>query len=70
MVAPAATPREIIAKINGEVVRILALSDVHNRISGFGAEVGATSPEEFDKFNRDQTAKWAAVVQFSGARAD
>ena len=70
MVAPAATPREIIAKINSEVVRILALPDVNERISGFGAEVGASSPEEFDRFNRAQTAKWAAVVKFSGARAD
>ena len=70
VLAPAGTAREIIAKLNGEVVRILALPDVNERISGFGAEIGASSPEEFDKFNRAQIAKWAAVVKFSGARAD
>ncbi|MGZ5169282.1 MAG: Bug family tripartite tricarboxylate transporter substrate binding protein [Burkholderiales bacterium] len=70
MVAPAATPREIIAKLNGEVIRILALSDVKERISGLGAEIVASSPEEFDQFNRSQIAKWTKVVRFSGARAD
>ncbi|MGZ5150704.1 MAG: Bug family tripartite tricarboxylate transporter substrate binding protein [Burkholderiales bacterium] len=70
MVAPAATPREIIAKLNGEVIRILALSDVKERISGLGAEFVASSPEEFDQFNRSQIAKWTKVVRFSGARAD
>jgi tripartite-type tricarboxylate transporter receptor subunit TctC len=70
MVAPAATPRDIIAKLNGEVVRILALTDVKDRITGLGAEIVATSPEEFDQFNRSQIAKWTKVVRFSGARAD
>ena len=70
MVAPAATPREIVAKLNREVVRILALPDVRERISGFGADVVTNTPEEFDHFNRAQIAKWAKVVKFSGARAD
>ncbi|MEN3354915.1 MAG: hypothetical protein V7640_3073, partial [Betaproteobacteria bacterium] len=70
IVAPAATPREIIAKLNGEIARILALPDVKERISGLGAEIVATSPEEFDRFNRTQIAQWAKVVKFSGARPD
>jgi tripartite-type tricarboxylate transporter receptor subunit TctC len=70
LVAPAATPRDIIAKLNGEVVRIVALTDVKDRITGLGAEIVATSPEEFDQFNRSQIAKWTKVVRFSGARAD
>ena len=70
LVAPAATPREIVAKLNGEVVRILGLPDVKDRISGFGAEIVTTSPDEFDRFNRAQIEKWAKVVRFSGARAD
>jgi tripartite-type tricarboxylate transporter receptor subunit TctC len=70
MVAPAATPREIIARLNGEIVRLLALSDVRERISGLGAEIVTTSPEEFDQFNRTQISKWAKVVKYSGARPD
>lgn len=52
------------------MVRILALPDVKERISGFGAEIVTSTPEEFDQFNRAQIAKWAKVVKFSGARAD
>jgi tripartite-type tricarboxylate transporter receptor subunit TctC len=70
IVAPAATPREIIARLNGEIARILALPDVKERISSLGAEIVATSPEEFDRFNRTQIAQWAKVVKFSGARPD
>ena len=70
MVAPVTTPREIITRLNGEIIRILALPDVRERISGFGAEIVTTSPEEFDQFNRAQISKWAKVVKFSGARAD
>jgi tripartite-type tricarboxylate transporter receptor subunit TctC len=70
IVAPAATPREIVATLNREIARILALPDVKERISSLGAEIVATSPEEFDRFNRTQIAQWAKVVKFSGARPD
>ncbi len=49
---------------------ILALSDVNERLSGFGAEVVSSTPDELDQFNRAQIAKWAKVIKFSSARAD
>ena len=70
MVAPAGTPREIVAKLNSEIVRILGLPDVKERISGLGADITTSTPEEFDRFNRAQIAMWGKVVKFSGARAD
>jgi tripartite-type tricarboxylate transporter receptor subunit TctC len=70
MLAPAATPRELVTKLNVETVRILGLPDVRDRISALGAEIATSSPEEFDRFNRAQIEKWAKVVKFSGARAD
>ncbi len=70
MLAPGTTPRDIVTKLNSEVVRILSIADVKERISGLGAEVVTSSPEEFDQFNRAQIAKWAKVVKFSGARPD
>ena len=70
MLAPAATPRELVTKLNVETVRILGLPDVRDRISALGAEIATSSPEEFDRFNRAQIEKWAKVVKLSGARAD
>lgn len=70
IVAPAAVPKDIIAKLNSELVRTLGLPDVKERITGMGAEVVPTSPEGMDKFNNAQIALWGKVVKASGARAD
>jgi len=70
VVAPAATPKDIIAKLNGEMVRMLSSPDVKERISSLGAEVVSTTPEGMDQFNRAQIELWAKVVKASGARAE
>ena len=70
VVAPAATPKEIVAKLNNELVRVLATADIKERISGLGAEVVSTTPDGLDQFNRAQIALWAKVVKASGARAE
>lgn len=70
VVAPAATPKDIIAKLNSEMVRMLSSPDVKERISSLGAEVVSTTPEGMDQFNRAQIALWAKVVKASGARAE
>jgi tripartite-type tricarboxylate transporter receptor subunit TctC len=70
VVAPAATPKDVVAKLNGELVRALAMSDVKERIAGLGAEVVSTTPEGLDQFNRAQIALWARVVKASGARIE
>ena len=70
VVAPAATPKEVIAKLNGELVRALATPEIKERISSLGAEVVSTTPEGLDQFNRAQIALWAKVVKASGARVE
>jgi tripartite-type tricarboxylate transporter receptor subunit TctC len=68
--APAATPREIVTKLNTEIVRGLAAADVKERISTLGAELTTSTPEELDRFNRSQIAQWAKVVKFAHAHPD
>ncbi len=70
VVAPAATPRAVITKLNGELTRALAQPDIKGRISTLGAEVRPTTPEGMDQFNRAQIALWAKVVKASGARIE
>ena len=70
MVAPAAIPKDVLAKLNSEMSRMLAANDVKDRINGLGAEVRSTTPEQMDQFNRAQIALWGKVVKASGARAD
>ncbi len=70
VVAPAATPKEIVAKLNSELVRVLATPEIKERITTLGAEVVSTTPEGMDQFNRAQIALWARVVKASGARIE
>lgn len=70
VVVPAATPKEIVAKLNAEMTRMLAAPDVKERISSLGAETVSTTPDGMDQFNRAQIALWAKVVKASGARAE
>ena len=70
VVAPAATPKDVVAKLNSELTRALAAPDVKERITSLGAEVVSTTPEGLDQFNRAQIALWAKVVKASGARVE
>jgi tripartite-type tricarboxylate transporter receptor subunit TctC len=70
VLGPAGLPKDIVAKLNGEVHRILTLPDVKERLASQGAEVLTSTPQEFGIFIKSETEKWAKVVQFSGARVD
>ena len=64
--APANTPKEIVAKINGETTKLLAESAVRERISKEGADPVGSSPEQFDKRFRNEVEKWAKVAKAAG----
>ena len=67
---PAGAPREIIAKLHAEVVRIIKLPEVTERIASEGAEFIGNSPDEYTAFVKDEIAKWGKVVKMSGAKVD
>ncbi len=70
LLAPARTHREIIGRINGEIVRILKQPDVQERLTGLGIEIVGSSPDELARHIRAEIPKWARVVKQSGARVD
>jgi tripartite-type tricarboxylate transporter receptor subunit TctC len=70
LVSPAAVPRDIVNKLNAEVVRIVGLEDVKRNLASQGAYPLVMTPDEFGAFMKSETAKWAKVVKASGARAD
>lgn len=67
---PAGAPREVVAKLHTEVVRIIKLPEVAERIASEGAEFIGNSPEEYTAFVKDEIAKWGRVVKLSGAKVD
>lgn len=70
VVVPARTPSAIVARLNREIVAILHLPDVVERLSGQGAEPVGSTPREFAAYIRAETLKWARVVRESGAKAE
>lgn len=64
--APAGTPPAVVAKINAEVTRIVALPDVQERFSRIGAEPMTATPEAFAALVRSDVAKWREVVKKAG----
>jgi tripartite-type tricarboxylate transporter receptor subunit TctC len=70
LVAPAATPKDIVAKLNTEVVRILRLPDVAERLAGQGAEPVGNTADEFGAFIRSEIDKWAKLVKAANMKAE
>ena len=68
--APAATPREIIAKLNGEINRLMRQPDVAQRFAGDGVEAVTMTPAEFGTYLHSEIVKWGKVVKISGATVD
>lgn len=70
VMVPAGTPPAVIDKLHGEIVRILKLPDVRERIASFGAEIVGSTPAEFGAFVNAEITKWAAVAKSAGIKLD
>ena len=70
MHAPAGVPRPVILKINRELVRILDLPDIRERLKQLGSEGVGSSPEEFDRFVRAESVKYAKAIRAAGVKVE
>jgi tripartite-type tricarboxylate transporter receptor subunit TctC len=68
--APAGTPREVVLRLNQEVVKLLKLPSIREQLAGQGAEAVGDTPDEFAHFMREEVAQWAHMVRTSGAKVD
>jgi len=69
-VAPAGTPRDVIGRLNGAIVKALDMPDVREKFHAQGADLLFGTPQESANFMRSEVAKWGKVVKASGARID
>jgi tripartite-type tricarboxylate transporter receptor subunit TctC len=70
LLAPAATPREIVKALGDATARAARAPDLKQKLIDQGAEPVGNTPEEFGKLLREEVARWAEVVRVSGAKAD
>ena len=70
LVAPAGTPKDVIAKLSPEIGQILAAPDVKERFAAQGAEITFLPADAFDRFLAREREQWAQAVKVSGAKLD
>ena len=70
MLAPAATPREIVKRMSDEVGRIIRSEETRVKLDAMGTFAAGGTPEEFDTFIASETIKWARVIKDAGVKAD
>jgi len=69
-VGPARLPPEIVHRLNSEIVAVLGLPDVRERLASQGVDVRSSTPEEFGRLLASDLARWAGVVQRAGVRVE
>jgi len=70
VLAPAATPREIVGKLNAEIVRILKLPEIQQRFAEIGAQPVGNTPAQMAATIKSDTEKYAALVKKAGVKID
>lgn len=71
VMAPAATPREIVSRLHGEIVKFVQIADIRNQFAQQGVELHASpTPEHFSAFIKSETARAAKMLQEAGIKPE
>jgi tripartite-type tricarboxylate transporter receptor subunit TctC len=70
VLVPAKTPKEIITRLNREIVKIIAVPDMHERLAALGLDAVGSTPEEFATRIKVETEKWAKVIRAANIKVD
>jgi tripartite-type tricarboxylate transporter receptor subunit TctC len=63
VMVPAGTPQPIINRLNTEILNILKMPDIAEKLNGLGAEIVGSSPQQFDAYVKSEIAKWGKVAR-------
>jgi tripartite-type tricarboxylate transporter receptor subunit TctC len=66
----AGTPKPVVDKLNGAVIKILSMPDVATQLRNQGADPMPMTPEEYDRYIRSEVVKLGRIVKESGAKAE
>ena len=70
VMVPAGTPKDIVHRLNVEINKILKMPDIVAKLEGLGAIIVGSTPEEFDKYVKDEIAKWGKVARDNNIAID
>jgi tripartite-type tricarboxylate transporter receptor subunit TctC len=69
LVAPTGTPRDVVARLNAEVTRLVDQPDTKQRFADLGMSIGAGTPDALDAYIRSEISKWSKVIKDADIRA-
>jgi tripartite-type tricarboxylate transporter receptor subunit TctC len=69
LVAPAGTPRDVVARLNAEVTRLVGQGEVQQRFADLGMTIGTSTPDALDAFIKSEIGKWAKVIRDAEIKA-
>jgi tripartite-type tricarboxylate transporter receptor subunit TctC len=69
-VAPAATPKDVVTRLNREIVKLMQAPDIRERFSQQGIDPETSTPEQFAQLIRDEYARWTKVIRTSGIKVE
>lgn len=70
VVAPAGTPKNVIARLHAEIAKATMMPDVKQRLEGLGMEAASAGPEQFAAHIRSEIQRWSKLVRDTGIKAD
>ncbi len=70
LVAPAATPKDVLARLHKEITRIQTLPDIRERFVQLGTEPTTSTPEQFTALVRDELVKWGRVIKAANVKVE
>jgi tripartite-type tricarboxylate transporter receptor subunit TctC len=70
ILAPAGTPRPIVARLNGELAKVMRSPEMRERLAGIGTDPVTSTPEEFAAYIQSEIGKWGDVIRKANLRAD
>jgi tripartite-type tricarboxylate transporter receptor subunit TctC len=70
VLAPAGTPKDIVAKLNAEINKALNSPDVKEKLQGAGIEVSGGTPQQFGAFIASEMVKWKKVADTAGIQPE
>jgi tripartite-type tricarboxylate transporter receptor subunit TctC len=70
VMTPAATPKDIVARLNAEIVKAVANPDTAERLAGEGANPSAGPSEQFGAFIKSEIVRWAVVIKATGTKVE
>ncbi len=70
LAVPAATPRELVVRIHGDVTKVLQQKEVRDKLVEMGTDVIGSTPQQFGAFIESESAKWARVIKEANIRAE